>query len=149
MRANATQYVRIEGVPPRLQYQWLEIFVQSVEDMSMRKRMEAAINGKGAFRRFKDILSTEAEQRKHWFDFRDEKMRQHIIGWVDELGIDATNEPDWLTQTPITPGQASPASLQTLRDVITNELNGVDLNTPEGLEALCATIEKLFRVHPR
>ena len=57
--------------------------------------MEAAINGKGAFRRFKDILLTLPDERRRWFEFRDRRMRVRVTEWIKENGITPTNEPTW------------------------------------------------------
>jgi hypothetical protein len=95
VRTDPTRYLAIEAIPSRIQYQWLDDFIKSVEDEGTRLRMEAAVNGKGAFRRFKDILLTLPDERRRWFEFRDQMMRQRIIEWVREHGIMALNEPTW------------------------------------------------------
>ena len=81
------EYLPIETVPSRIQYQWVDEFTKTIEDETLRTRMEAAINGKGAFRRFKDILLTIPDERRRWFGFRDVKMRHRIVEWVLENGI--------------------------------------------------------------
>lgn len=98
VRADPQRYFPIEAVPSRIQYQWLDDFIKSVDDEAVKARMEAAINGKGAFRRFKDILLTLPDERRRWFEFRDQMMRQRIIDWIREQGIVALNEPTWLSQ---------------------------------------------------
>jgi hypothetical protein len=95
VRTDPTRYLPVEAIPSRIQYQWLDDFIKSVEDETTKMRMEAAINGKGAFRRFKDILLTLPDERRRWFEFRDQMMRQRIIDWVREQGILASNEPSW------------------------------------------------------
>src|SRR5579859_552438 len=47
-------YVKIEPASSREQYKWMERFVVSVEDEALRERLVISIDGKGAFRRFKD-----------------------------------------------------------------------------------------------
>jgi len=49
-------YIRIEPASSREQYRWMERFVASVEDPVLRDRLLISIDGKGAFRRFKDVL---------------------------------------------------------------------------------------------
>ena len=97
VRIESHRYLPIEAVPSRIQYQWLDDFIKSVDVSDARTRMEAAINGKGAFRRFKDILLTLPDERRRWFEFRDQMMRKRIIEWVREQGILALNEPTWLS----------------------------------------------------
>ena len=98
VRADPQHYIPIEAIPSRIQYQWLDDFIKSLEDGAVRERMEAAINGKGAFRRFKDILLTLPDERRRWFEYRDQKMREHIINWVNEQGVVPLNEAPWASE---------------------------------------------------
>ena len=100
VRADPQRYIAIDAIPSRIQYQWLDEFIKSIEEESIRARMEAAINGKGAFRRFKDILLTLPDERRRWFEYRDQMMRQRIIDWVREQGITPLNEAPWLSGEP-------------------------------------------------
>src|SRR5437660_215652 len=49
-------YLRVEPASSREQYRWMERFVASVTDEPLRERLVISIDGKGAFRRFKDVL---------------------------------------------------------------------------------------------
>jgi hypothetical protein len=95
VRADPQRYVPIEAIPSRIQYQWLDEFIRSIEEGDVRTRMEAAINGKGAFRRFKDILLTLPDERRRWFEYRDQMMRHRIVEWIREQGITPLNEAPW------------------------------------------------------
>ena len=53
---NPDRYVRVEPASSREQYRWMERFVGLVQDQALRERLLVAIDGKGAFRRFKDVL---------------------------------------------------------------------------------------------
>jgi hypothetical protein len=92
---NPHRYCEIEAIPSRIQYQWLDDFIKHIPDEDIRIRMEAAINGKGAFRRFKDILLSLPEERRRWFEYRDQMMRQHILNWVHKHEIEPENSPPW------------------------------------------------------
>jgi hypothetical protein len=95
VRADPQRYIAVDAIPSRIQYQWLDEFIKSIEEENIRSRMEAAINGKGAFRRFKDILLTLPDERRRWFEYRDQMMRQRIIEWVREQGVTPLNEAPW------------------------------------------------------
>ena len=95
IRNSPGKFRSIEVVPSRIQYQWVTEFVKSIEHEPIQSRMTAAINGKGAFRRFKDILLTLPDERRRWFEFRDKKMRQRVSDWIEENGIRPTNPPKW------------------------------------------------------
>jgi hypothetical protein len=95
VRDSPGKYRSIEVVPSRIQYQWVSEFVKSIEHESIKSRMEAAINGKGAFRRFKDILLTLPDERRRWFEYRDRRMRVRVVEWIEENSIEPLNEPVW------------------------------------------------------
>ncbi|RYF10347.1 MAG: hypothetical protein EOO40_05320, partial [Deltaproteobacteria bacterium] len=100
VRADPQHFIPIDAIPSRIQYQWLDDFIKALEDSVVRERMEAAINGKGAFRRFKDILLTLPDERRRWFEYRDQKMRERIVEWVREQAIVPLNEAPWSADLP-------------------------------------------------
>lgn len=57
------------------EYGIMERYCDTVEDERARRALLKAINGKGAFRRFKDEIS-ELELQKDWYKFRDNAFRQ-------------------------------------------------------------------------
>lgn len=77
-----TQYFRVESVSSREQYRWMERFIQMVEEPQLRGELAHAIDGKGAFRRFKDVLMTHASERERWFTFRSERLKVFMEAWL-------------------------------------------------------------------
>lgn len=152
VRQQIDSYAAIETIPSRIQYQWLDEFIRSVDDEEIRGRMEAAINGKGAFRRFKDILLTLPEERRRWFEYRDHKMRERIVDWVRERGINAENDPPWLGTKPPTvsalPNEDS--DLEALRDFMIAWFDSkqVDIAAVTA-EDLANSLSERFRIRQR
>lgn len=68
-------------------YADMEDFVATIEDDILHDLLLRALDGPGAFRRFKDVLLGHPAQRQLWFDFRDERMRQRVQAWLAETGI--------------------------------------------------------------
>ena len=160
VRTDTERFTAIEVVPSRIQYQWVADFVETIETEETRSRMLAAINGKGAFRRFKDILLTLPEERTRWFEFRDRQLRTRVLEWVKEHGLMPSNEPNWssepesseLTQ-PITPEtiaapNANPALAELLAIWATRQHLEDTLN-PEVMETLIASINDAFVIRKR
>jgi hypothetical protein len=92
---NIRNFVRIEPASSREQYRWMEKFVASVEDAALRERLIISIDGKGAFRRFKDVLLAYPAERERWFSYRADLLHWHIHNWLSDVGIEPTTEPPW------------------------------------------------------
>jgi hypothetical protein len=93
--ANPGRYLRIDPASSREQYRWMERFVSSVADPPLRERLLIAIDGKGAFRRFKDVLLAFPAERERWFVYRSEVLHFHIQTWLEHTKIEVANAPPW------------------------------------------------------
>ncbi|HEX3777260.1 MAG TPA: UPF0158 family protein [Polyangiaceae bacterium] len=98
--ASDVTYMRIEPVSSREQYRWMERFIPMVEEGDLRDQLGAAIDGKGAFRRFKDVLMTFGTERERWFTFRSERLRVFMEAWLSAHGLTPVARPVWAAETP-------------------------------------------------
>ena len=65
------------------EYRMMENFIETVTDEIMPARLYRTIQGRGAFRRFKDMVwGTEWEQK--WYDFRDGAYVDIAREWCEE-----------------------------------------------------------------
>jgi hypothetical protein len=108
--ASDANYLRIDPVSSREQYRWMERFIPMVEDLDLRGKLTQAIDGKGAFRRFKDVLMSYAADREKWFQFRSERLRTFMEAWLNAHAIKATPRPAW-GDGPPSADDAAPDSL--------------------------------------
>jgi hypothetical protein len=92
---NIRNFLRVEPASSREQYRWMEKFVGSVTEEGLRERLIISIDGKGAFRRFKDVLLAYPAERERWFSYRAELLHWHIHTWLEQHEILPTNEPPW------------------------------------------------------
>jgi len=92
---NIRNFLRIEPASSREQYRWMERFVGSVIDEPLRDRLVISIDGKGAFRRFKDVLLAYPAERERWFSYRADLLHWHIAQWLEQHEISASNDPPW------------------------------------------------------
>jgi Uncharacterised protein family (UPF0158) len=92
---NSEEYLYIDPVSSRDQYRWMEEFIEIVEEPTLKDKLNIAIDGKGAFRRFKDVLVGYPEEREQWFTKRSEKLRTHIEDWLKVKNVVATTPPPW------------------------------------------------------
>src|SRR3954471_17563011 len=90
---NIRNFLRVEPASSREQYRWMEKFVGSVSDEALRDRLIISIDGKGAFRRFKDVLLAYPAERERWFSYRADLLHWHIAQWLEQHEIATTNEP--------------------------------------------------------
>ena len=67
-------------------YRDMERFIETADDPANVDRLEIAINSKGAFRRFKDVLSRWPEELQRYFQFSAERKRGRARAWLAEAG---------------------------------------------------------------
>lgn len=46
-----------------------------------------AIDGKRAFLRFRAVLLDYPEEEKRWFRFKDGRMKERALEWLDDIGV--------------------------------------------------------------
>jgi hypothetical protein len=83
-----SRYIAIPWVESRDGYRDMELFIDMVEDEHLQELLSVAINGRGAFRRFKDVLYNHLDERERWFAFKNERTRQRALDWLDDEGIE-------------------------------------------------------------
>jgi hypothetical protein len=108
--ASDGNYVRIDPVSSREQYRWMERFIPMVEEPDLRDKLTQAIDGKGAFRRFKDVLMSFGPDRERWFVFRSERLRTFMEAWLSAHAIQPIERPVWAEPPPAPESEAVPDS---------------------------------------
>ena len=87
-----TRYISIPRSESTESYGDMEEFITMVEDEHLVELLEVAINGKGAFRRFKDVLANYPAERERWFHFKDNRIRERMLEWLKDEGIELIGE---------------------------------------------------------
>lgn len=67
-------------------------FIDIVEDRHLAELLSVAISGKGAFRRFKDVLLSYPIERQRWFEFQGDLMARRVEEWLKEIGIEPASQ---------------------------------------------------------
>jgi hypothetical protein len=93
--SNIANYIRVDPASSREQYRWMERFVGSVTEPQLRERLVMAIDGKGAFRRFKDVLLAYPAERERWFSYRSDLLHWHMHNWLIEREIEPSAPAPW------------------------------------------------------
>ena len=76
------RYIRVERDDPYDDYRDMERFIGIVEDAHLRERLWTAIQGRGAFRRFKDLLARHPHVEEAWFEFKDARLQKRVTNWL-------------------------------------------------------------------
>ncbi len=68
------------------EYGMMEDFVDTISDDKLRKQLQITINGKGAFRRFKDTCIV-LDIINDWYKYRENRYREFAIEWCNNHEI--------------------------------------------------------------
>jgi len=70
-------------------YRDMEEFVEGMSDWDRVDRLSIAISGRGAFRRFNDVLERWPGELEAWYAFSDERQRGRARSWLVAAGYSA------------------------------------------------------------
>lgn len=87
-----TRYITIPRDETHDAYRDMGEFILTVRSKRLQERLWEAISGRGAFSRFKSVLSAQPEERERWFAFKDARVRERIIEWLESEGIELATE---------------------------------------------------------
>jgi hypothetical protein len=90
---DAGHLLAIEPLGSSVEYGWMAEFAASVGNARLRERLDSAIAGRGAFRRFKAALLDHPAERERWFAFRDGRLWNVVREWLAEHGIEPATRP--------------------------------------------------------
>jgi hypothetical protein len=95
----------IQPLPSWVWYQDMADFTDLVSDDRASRRLARAINGRGAFRRFKDELNEEYPHLlQPWYDFCNTRAARRAVKWLlDESLIDQAAADRFLAEHPDPP----------------------------------------------
>jgi hypothetical protein len=67
-------------------------FIETVSDQRLADRLERAIHGRRAFRRFRDELDAHPDELTRFHRFADERQRGRARRWLAERGLRPSSE---------------------------------------------------------
>ena len=62
-------------------------FAATVSDPALRQRLTTALNGRRAFRRFRDAIDDAPSERQRWFDFQTARTDWRLTDWLASQGF--------------------------------------------------------------
>ena len=82
------RYITIPNAESYEGYQDMEDFIETVKGVKLKEKLYNAIANKGAFRRFKDVLTSYPKDSERWFKFKYEKVIERVNEWLEYEGIE-------------------------------------------------------------
>lgn len=82
------RYFRFPDASSREGYQDMAAFTEELKDEDLKEKLQIALDGKGAFRRFKDVVLRYPEKREEWFKFKDNRIKERLMEWMKENGLE-------------------------------------------------------------
>ncbi len=67
----------------------MSAFAGEIEERDLRERLNDALTGKGAFRRFRDVLERYPDLRDAWRARRAAWLERYARQWLAEIGVEA------------------------------------------------------------
>jgi len=86
---ESDDYVAVDRISSHEAYQWMVDFVNEMvapTDENAAEKLSIALEGKGAFRRFKDTLYRVDEKwQQAWYQFRDNQLKDAVEEWLKSV----------------------------------------------------------------
>ena len=73
------RYIRVPHADPHEGYEDMEAFIETIEELRIRDMLEVAIQGSGAFGRFKSALYRYPTEQKRWFAFKNKRLNRRVL----------------------------------------------------------------------
>ena len=89
---GSSRYVEIPARFSDEAYEVMGDFAAGVKNANIRREIENALDGKGAFRRFKNVLRERPELEKEWFKFKASRDKEKVKEWLKSVGIETEEE---------------------------------------------------------
>ncbi len=88
---------RYVSVPERSSHEGyldMERFIFTVANPRLRDRFDRAIQGRGAFRSFRDTLADQHREQAHWNAFEQQRMQRRMLDWLESIDVVPSNPPE-------------------------------------------------------
>ena len=85
--AEPGRYLQVPRADSREAYDDMQDFIATVSDEHLQELLDVAIQGRGAFRRFKDLLARRPAEQQRWFDFQAARLDARAREWLAEEGL--------------------------------------------------------------
>jgi hypothetical protein len=81
------RWLDVDSLGPHEAWQDMSQFIEGIDDAGLAERLREAIEGRGAFRRFKDLVHNTDDLGRRWQRFSDERERGRARAWLAQKGF--------------------------------------------------------------
>ena len=92
VNSEPERYKFIPSIDSSKAYDDMVEFIDTIEDKHLTELLSVAIGGKGAFRRFKDVLLSYPIERQRWFEFQSDLMARRVEEWLRQIEVEPASE---------------------------------------------------------
>lgn len=79
------RYIRIPERDPGACYEAMKSFALQLQDNDLKEHLITLLDGRGAFRRFKDALASNAREKKQWYSYNARCSQEEIRKWLSAV----------------------------------------------------------------
>jgi hypothetical protein len=87
-REYGHRYISVEPDGSYQDYNDMGWFIGTVRDDQLQDRLWRAIRGRGAFRRFKDLIARHLDVKEQWYTYKDARAKERLLRWLDAHDIE-------------------------------------------------------------
>jgi hypothetical protein len=80
------RWLEVDPLEPRVGWDDMSAFIDTIDEPQLAQELRAAIVGRGAFRRFKDIVRRDEAVGRRWQRLSDERQRGRAREWLADRG---------------------------------------------------------------
>lgn len=90
-RDNVQRFERIPHLDSHEAYNWMEDFVDSVQDELVRARLKAALNQRKPYRNFREAMGSDRRLVRQWREFELARQSEAVIAWLHSIDVQPLN----------------------------------------------------------
>jgi len=109
--ASKERYRYLPNEKSQVGYKDMKEFIETVKEAKLKEKLRIAIARSGAFKRFKNVLTSYPNEKEIWLKFKDGKIMDHVNEWLEEEGIEI------IPQKPIEIREISPREISESKEI--------------------------------
>ena len=87
---DGDRYVAIPAISSGEIYDLMVEFAESVRNQALGEKLSIALDGRGAFGRFKRVLAGYPAERERWYKMKDAFLAEQVREWLADWDVEAS-----------------------------------------------------------